>query len=381
MEKKIEKWLADGLIDKQVALTMLTEIKEDKAKSVKIKTNIAIYTIAVILLGLGVITFISANDWILELLNSSNLVKIFLMSLVSIGSFIGGYVLAYEKNTFVRLGNALIVLSSLLIGGTYALIGQVYHLNANNSFLMFLWMFSILPIAYFFRSYAVNLLSIVLMVLGFIFFYMELAVDKILVWTIFMPIFSGITLYTVGNIPFVLNRFNAFSLSYKIVGVLPIFITLLVLTCSVEHSYQINSPYYVVPVVLLMFLNLINYMTQKESSLLLKIETLSIEIMLALLLLLLILPAAPTAIVMLFANLFIIAMVMFGFNYGYKFENAGIIAVTNWMLTIYLVVNYCRWGWNYMDKSLFFILGGSALLALGLFLEKRRKEIIRKENQ
>lgn len=380
MEKKIEKWLSEGLIDKQVALKMLADIKEDKEKSARIKINIAIYMVAVILLGLGVITFISANDWILNLLESSDILKIFLMTLVTVGSFIGGYTLAYEKKNFIRLGNSLIVLSSLLIGATYALIGQIYNLNANSSFLMFLWMFSILPIAYLFRSYAVNIISIVLMVLGFIFFYAELAIDKSLVWTIFMPIFCGITLYTIGNIPIVLKKFNSFSLSYKIVGVLPIFIALLILTCSVENSYQINSPYYIVPIVLLMFLNLINYMRKKECSLLLKIETLSISIMLGLLLLLLILPSISEIFVMILANIFIISMIIFGFNYGYKFENGKIIAVTNWMLTIYLIVNYSRWGWSFMDKSLFFILGGSSLLALGLFLEKCRKEVVRKEN-
>ena len=42
MEKKIEKWLSEGLIDKQVALKMLADIKEDKEKSARIKINIEI---------------------------------------------------------------------------------------------------------------------------------------------------------------------------------------------------------------------------------------------------------------------------------------------------------------------------------------------------
>ena len=80
------------------------------------------------------------------------------------------------------------------------------------------------------------------------------------------------------------------------------------------------------------------------------------------------------------ANIMIIAMIAFGFYYGYKFENSKIIGVTNQIITTYLAVNYCRWGWSFMDKSLFFILGGFLLLTLGMFLEKRRKEIINKGN-
>lgn len=379
MEKKISKWLKDGLINDETAFKMIEEIKADKAKATKTRVNITIYTVAVILIGLGIITFISANDWILELLNSCELLKIFLISLATFGAFIGGYQLAYEKQNFPKLGNALIFLSTLLIGGTYALIGQIYHINANSSFLMFLWLVSILPVAFLFKSRAVNILSIIIMIFSVIFFYEELSLDDGLLWTIFIPVISGIILYSAGNIPVVLNKFNDFSLSYKIVGALPVFITFLVLTCSVEHSYHITSWYYFLPVIILLLLNLVNYMIQKNCSMLFKLETASMIIILCMLLLLLILPEVSTLSVVIIANIFIIAMITFGFNYGYKFENGKIIGITNWMLTIYLTVNYCRWGWSFIDKSLFFTLGGSFLLALGLFLEKRRKEVTGKK--
>ena len=64
MEKKIEKWLSEGLIDNHTASKMLEDIKEDRAKIRKTRINITVYTIAVILIGLGVITFISANEWL-----------------------------------------------------------------------------------------------------------------------------------------------------------------------------------------------------------------------------------------------------------------------------------------------------------------------------
>ena len=164
MEKKIEKWLSEGLIDNHTASKMLEDIKEDRAKIRKTRINITVYTIAVILIGLGVITFISANEWLLQLLNSNDFLKIILMASVTIASFAGGYHLAYNKGNFPKLGNALIVLSTLLIGGTYALIGQIYNINANGSSILFLWLISILPVAYIFKNYAVNIISIILMI-------------------------------------------------------------------------------------------------------------------------------------------------------------------------------------------------------------------------
>ena len=380
MEKKINKWLYEGLIDKPTALKMLQEIKEDKIKARRTKINITVYTIAVILISLGIITFISANEWLLKLLNSSDFLKIFLISAAALGAFAGGYNLAYEKKSFPRLGDALIVLSTLLIGGVYALIGQIYHINANASSIFFLWLLSVLPVAYIFRNYAVNVISIILMILGTIFFYTDLSLDKALIWTVFIPIICGVILYSAGNIPAVLKNFNNFSLSYKITGALPVFITLLILTCSVEDSYHITSPYYIVPIVLLILFNMFNYIFhKKDCSNVLKVETVSLLTMLCFLLLLLVLPAVFEPAVIILANIFIISLIVFGFNCGYKFENGKIIGVTNWMLTIYLAVNYCRWGWSFMDKSLFFILGGACLLALGLFLENKRRKVTGKD--
>lgn len=377
MENKIKKWLNEGLIDNKTAARMLKDIKEDKERLRKTKVNILIYTIAVVLIGLSVITFISANDWLLELLNSNRLLKVALLMLVTLASFFGGYALAYEKKNFPKLGSALIFLSSILIGGTYALIGQIYNIDANSASLMFLWLISILPLAYLFKSKSINIVSIILAILGIIYFYEDLALDISHIWTVFIPVMCGIMFYSIGNIPPVLKKYNDFSLSYKITGALPVFITLLVLTCSVENSYHIISAHYIAPIVLLILLNLINFSLQKNPSTLLKIETFSLITILILLILMLVLPGVSVPFVMILANLFIIAMIIFGFNYGYKFENINIVGTANWMLIIYLTVNYCRWGWNYMDKSLFFLLGGICLLSLGLYLEKKRKTVIK----
>ena len=378
MDKKIEKWLKEGLIDETTASKMLAEIKEDKARSRRIKINIVVYTLAVILIGLGVITFIAANDWLLNLLNSSDFLKIFLMTGVTILSLWGGYKLGYEKKNFPRLGNALIILSALLIGCTYMLIGQIYNIAANSSSLMFLWFFSILPIAYFFKSYAVNIISIVLAVFGIVFFYGELGLDRLLVWTVYIPVLCATLFYSLGNIPVVLDKYTNFSLSYKLVGVIPIFATLLILTLSVEKSYHITSVFYILPIVLLIFLNLVNYLFNKKRDTLFKIETVSLITILSMLLLLLCLPSVNIFIVNILANIIIISMMFFGFNYGYKFENAHIITVTNWITTIYLATNYFRFCWSLLDKSLFFMLGGLSLLTFGLFLEKKRNEILKK---
>lgn len=379
MEKMINKWLVAGLINQETAEVLLKSVEEENAKNHRIRLNICIYTIAAILIGIGVFAFVAANDWILSLLMSLPVLQILIMLMLSISALYFGYNLAYEKNKFPRLGHSMIFLSTLLIGGTYALTGQNYHINANNSSLVFLWMLSILPIAYLFKNFAVNIVTIILYILGVIYYYMELGLDSGLTWTIFIPLLIGTTLYSVANIPVVLEKFNNFSMSYKLTGLAPIFVTLLILTCSVASSYNQTSPYYIVPLIALLVLNLIDFVINKNRTLLFKIETGYLIALLLSLLLIIVMSSVSVSGVMVLANLAIIAMIFAGYYYGYKFEY-NTIAQTNWFLIIYLTVNYCRWGWNMMDKAMFFILGGVCLLAIGMFLENRRKKVISKDN-
>ena len=388
MEKRIKKWLKKGLINLEIAEKLIADIKDEKQRRQKLQFNITIYTIGALLLGTGIISFVSANDWIFEIFASfleifvtNNIIKIVLLFIVTILTFWSGYNLAYEKKKLPRLGNALIFLSTLLVGATYALIGQTYNINANNAGLMFLWAISILPVAYIFRNAAVNILAVVLSVLGIIFFFADLAIDRVEVWTIFIPILCGTFFYTIGNIPIVLNKYNDFSFVYKMVGLLPIFVTLLILTCWVNESYRLVSPFYILPIVFLIVGNLLNYIFNKSTEdKLLVVETTFISSVLGMMLLLLVCDL-PVELVYIIAHFAIIAIIMFGYDYGYKFENVKIISRTNNFLIIYLLLNYLRWGWTYYDKALFFIIGGILFICLGIFLENKKNVLKNKDVQ
>lgn len=378
MEKMINKWLSAGIINQNIANVLLADVKREKDKQNKIRMNILIYTLAAIFLGTGVITFISANDWLIKFLMESPIIQILLLTILTISSLIGGYNLAFEKKKFPQLGHSLIILSSLLIGGTYALIGQTYNIDANNTGLMFLWLISILPLAYIFKNNAINIICIILFYIGINFFYWDLRIDKGFTWTIFMPTIIGITLYTIGNIPIIKKEFEKFSTTYKIIGLLPIFTTLFILTCSTEDSYQLISPFYLIPIAILFIINLGYYLFSKEKDNLLQVETGFLLGFLTMLLLALVLPNVNEIIITILANIAIIAMISAGYNFGIKNEKQSIVTLTNWFLIIYLTTNYCRWGWSYMEKSLFFLLGGLGLLSIGIYLEQTKKQLFKK---
>ena len=122
--KDVERWLKNGLIDENLAQILNADLKKEAEKRQKLRTQIVLYTIGVILLGTGVITFVAGNDWILELLQSIPVLQILILFVCAAASLIGGWKLGFETQKFPRLGGALIFLSTLLIGTCYIQIGQ-----------------------------------------------------------------------------------------------------------------------------------------------------------------------------------------------------------------------------------------------------------------
>jgi len=182
----VERWLKKGLIDENTAQALKKDIQSEKEKRCRIAAQIAVYTIGVILLGLGIICFICANSWLIELLEKNLALRILILLALSVISLFCGWTLAYNKRNFPRLGNALIFLSTLLIGTTYIQMGQAYNWDDNVSSILLLWLVSILPIAFVFKSTPVNWLSIILFLVTFPYLYYEWNFDTLQVWTIFI---------------------------------------------------------------------------------------------------------------------------------------------------------------------------------------------------
>ena len=177
-------------------------------------------------------------------------------------------------------------------------------------------------------------------------------------------------------LPVIIKKYSDFSLQYKAVGLGAIFVTLLILTVSVETSYQITSPYYILPVCFVLVWGLFNYFysEDKENPLIIT-ETIFTLFLSVLLLILLTANEVVPAVIMILSHFALISMIVFSFHYGYKEEKERIAGLANNFLTIYIAVIYCRWGWSYMNKTLFFLIGGIVLLITGIYLERKRREL------
>ncbi len=72
-------------------------------------------------------------------------------------------------------------------------------------------------------------------------------------------------------------------------------------------------------------------------------------------------------------NIVLISIIWAFYHFGYKTQNTSAVAGANSFILAYISVLYFKISYNFLDKALFFFLGGVILLSLGIYLEKQKK--------
>lgn len=373
MEKHVKKWLKSGYIGEEQSKIILDDIKEEKNKNARLAMNITLYTIGAILTGIGVISFIAANDWILRLFYS-RFVKISASLIVTFACFFLGYYFSYIKTSLKRLGSVLIFLSTLLIGGVWALIGQIYNVHTDNNFVIFLlWLISILPVAFLFGKKSVNNLAIVLFIASYF------SIPNIYDFAYLTPIVFGLVLYNFANIPVIQKNFIEFTPAYKSIATLVLYFATLVIFCAnilIDNYETITTPAIIALAVFLIFA-LINFVFNKKSDAM-RAETMILSgiAILYMILGINILNMEIAAIINTAGlNIILVSIIFAMYHFGYKAQDTGLITGANYFTLIYISVLYFKISYHLLDKALFFFLGGVILLSLGIYLEKQKRVI------
>ncbi len=376
MENQVKKWLKKGYIDEKQADIILSDIKQEKEKSARLKMNITLYTIGAILIGIGAISFIAANDWILRLFYS-RFAKISAALIVTFACFGLGYWFSYVKTGFKRLGSVLIFLSTLLIGGVWALIGQIYNLPTDSNFgIFFLWLVSVLPVAFLFKKKSINNLSIVLFIAAYF------SIPNIYKLAYLTPIVFGLILYNFANIPIVKKNFSEFTPAYKAVSTVVLYFTLISMFWVTEDTDMPKVLGPILPAIFLIF-TLLNFVLNKKKDSIIKTESIILASISAFCLLLNIpnLSSGIFAVInILGSNITLASMIFTLYHFGYKARDTRLVTRANYFTLIYISVLYFKISYHLLDKALFFFLGGIILVSLGIYLEKQKKTLTKQED-
>lgn len=391
-ETLLAKWRDEKTISAQSAKKMEADWKNYSSEVAGNRWTVAISTIGAILLGIAVISFISAN-WE----DLSRFQKLFLGIFATLASFGSGYYFAYVRKNIPRTGQALIFLSTIAFGATLALISQVYQLSGEPWKLLAVWIVGILPVAYGLRNSIVFRLAIVLFVVAMALFLSE--ADALDIEGLFEAILGSLLrfplvmiislfLFALGSLHQQFVDFEAFGKILRMVSI-KIFVFVLFWVTFDEIASEMLKEFGRQPgvwqkelffAVVTVALAVAAFVKKQDLRELIGYAS---AFAFALLGMYIAYTGAVEAesggfwLLIICANLLFIGITGTLLFVGYKEENLTAINFATFAIGAFIFGKYIDLFASLMDTTLFFLLGGVILIAGGIMLEKYRRRLVR----
>lgn len=356
-----------------------------------------------ILLGLGVLTFIASN-W----QGLAALIKLLIILLSLSGAYATGEYL--RRKGYERLGLTFTMLGITIYGAGFFLIGQMYQLSADPLMAFYLWAAGAIPLAWYYRSQAIVWMSMAILMISTFYGLDENTRDGLSILSYYLVFFAGIAplvlrfrqvgmiicaglllmaqalvdgarwsegvyapvlfmlYYLLGQ--FVLAQPGGLAQVLQRISYLGIVIYS-VLLILIEDFLPIGSGVDTTLAVLLLVMTVISAVIAVRRRMgetlpdLLPFATIGLLALLA--------PGLvwlDAAVIMMFClALFSVGMVLG----GERLREASRINLGAIAFGITCFVGYIHYAWDFMDKSLFFLIGGLLLLVLSFFGERARR--------
>ncbi|MGD1715349.1 DUF2157 domain-containing protein [Dapis sp. BLCC M172] len=171
LRQEAKLWQTEELIDDYLYQQLSDRYQFDSLEKTASSRFITILiSLGGILLGLGIITFVSANwqQWSRE-------VKTLLLLTLFIGVNTTGFYLWRQPNTLPnttnkkqKLGHGLLIFGALILGANIALMAQMFHIGGSPYGLYIVWGLGVLLMAYSLQLKSLGIISILLIGLGYL---------------------------------------------------------------------------------------------------------------------------------------------------------------------------------------------------------------------
>ena len=162
-EDLYKEFLGLGLSLEVIEQSFLEAVTANEAKEDTQKRTVRIVlTIAVLLIGAGIFSFIAAN-W--QVMGKPLKLMVIIGSMLT--SYIAGWYIKTNKQ-MEKTGMALILLGAIIYGSGIFLVAQMFNIRANWPDGFILWMFGVLALAYALDSYGLYYLAIPLGIISII---------------------------------------------------------------------------------------------------------------------------------------------------------------------------------------------------------------------
>ncbi|MFC0524845.1 DUF2157 domain-containing protein [Pontibacillus salicampi] len=386
LEKEAHRWVREGIISE-------TQLQRIVSLYPKTDQRFLLMAFGGLFIGLGFLTFVASN-WS----DITNLMKMAIILISMLGFYGAGNWI--HTNRSKGVGATFLVIGVLIFGAGIMLTGQMYHYMAFSATAFFIW--SLAAIAMFMLSHeaVMLILAFAIMIVGQVYggiTYQHFHIGIGLLFIIGLGYFTLVhrrewisLLYSLGFVVQSLVLVFTTDLSYywllffwlllyalaevmpsdfpvhsfQRVALLGGFILGIIHVFSLQSEWILDNldegiPFIISVLLVAMF---IAYQKARKHDLVLLVD-------IALFIPVFFLPSLQSALVLLLLFTFSIGRLLVGYNRGDgEVINTGTVAFLASTL-----VAYFQLAWDFLDKSLFFFIGGILLFGLGYLLEQRRR--------
>ncbi|MFT7615722.1 MAG: putative membrane protein [Candidatus Woesearchaeota archaeon] len=348
LQQESNDWVSDKVITKKQQETILAKYPEGN--------NATIFSIiGAVLVSIGILVFIASN-WS----STPQLFKLILLVIITGTFYLGGNKL---QARFPNTGSAVFMMGSIATGISIFLVAQMYHVRANADWLLLLWLVAIIPITYVYKHRPSLFVSIGVLVAWIIAQAETESLGALL--------FLGLFLYGISLVH--KKEYESFSYPLEITGfILTHLILLITIFAELDVIDELGTNWlgYLILIIAAILLG-VRIAKKKDfgwgvlsfvlAAIVLIISFLNIT-------------NPPTVIVVLFNIAFVILTIV-AMTTGYKLARPAYVNIGIIFFLFEIMYLYFTRIFSYFPKSIGFIIGGIILLALGLFIEKKRKQL------
>ena len=387
LREAIQGWRAAGALDADQAERLLATLapapRAQRAVSNERKLGRGVtilVNLGAIILAAGLLIFFASN-WI-EFGRAAKIGSILALTLFF---YVAGFELTREgRLSFPKLGLALIFLGCVMFGTDIVLLALIYDLTAEHAWSFLVQWIAWLAVAYVVRSRLVLFLGLIGITAWF---GAEVGYCWGGYWLYlgrpFHFIGLGVTLIAVGGVHAWRGR-REFAAAWALVGLLLVYLSTLILSIfDLQRNFRLEMS--VAPtLVWLMF----------SAPYVLAIVTLAVihvkwrrvslaepPAMLALFLLIALAIVSVVAITPhsreLWFILLLTVLTSSGIYLGIAWESPVFLNTSLVFFAVNLYTRFYEYFWDAMPKSLFFVVGGAALILGGIWVERMRRRLVR----
>jgi uncharacterized membrane protein len=385
VREAIQGWRAAGLLSVEQGDGLLATLSPAPARAAanerKLGRGVTILiNLGAIALAAGLLIFFASN-WI-EFGRGAKIASLFALTLFF---YVAGFELTHEgRRGFPKLGLALIFLGCVMFGTDIVLLALIYDLTAEHAWSLLIQWVAWLSIAYVVRSRLILFLAL----LGIVaWFGAEVGYSWGAYWLYlgrpFHFIGVGACLLSVGGLHAWRGQ-RDFAASWALVGLLLVYLSTLILSIfDVQKHFRLDTStasfvvwlLFVAPYVLAVVALAIIHVRWRRTALT------DPPVLLVLFLLVVMTLASLIAVTHQSRELwFILLMTVLtsaGIYLGIAWESPVFLNTSLVFFAVNLYTRFYEYCWDAMPKSLFFIVGGSALILGGVWVERMRRRLVR----